>query len=81
MVAVGDEQLELQRLEVVAGIPRPGPAVEDDEQSVDLAQVAEQRRPVPSTSTTRIAAGVTFFAETTRASCGSRSSGIAAMPT
>ncbi len=45
MVAVGDEQLELQRLEVVRRDARAGEAVEHDEQRVDLAQVAEQRRP------------------------------------
>ena len=37
--------------------------------------------PVPRTSETRIAAGVTFRALTTSASCCSRGSGIAAMPT
>ena len=45
VVAVGDEQLELQRLEVVGRHPRAGEAVEHDEQRVDLPQVAEQRRP------------------------------------
>ena len=37
--------------------------------------------PVPGTSTTRIEAGVTFFAPTVSASCRSRSSGTAAIPT
>ena len=37
--------------------------------------------PVPRTSLTRIAAGVTLRASTTSASCWSRGSGIAAMPT
>ena len=37
--------------------------------------------PVPGTSTTRTAAGVTFFAPTVSASWRSRSSGTAAMPT
>ena len=36
---------------------------------------------MPGTSTTRIAAGVTFFACTTSASASSRSSAIRAMPT
>ena len=45
MVAVGDEQLEAQRLEVVRGHAGAREAVEDDEQRVDLAQVPEQRRP------------------------------------
>ena len=44
VVAVGDEQLELQRLEIVVRDARPREAVEHDEQRVDLAQVAEQRR-------------------------------------
>ena len=37
--------------------------------------------PVPGTSTTRTAAGVTFLASTVLASCSSRSSGICAIPT
>ena len=45
VVAVGDEQLELQVLEVAGRIGARREAVEDDEQRVDLAQVAEQRRP------------------------------------
>ena len=65
MVAVGDEQLELQRLEVVLRHARAGEAVEDDEQRVDLPQLAEQLRPGPGTSTTRTAAGVTLRACTT----------------
>ncbi len=44
VVAVGDEQLEPQRLEVVRGDPRPREPVEDDEQRIDLAKVAEQLR-------------------------------------
>src|SRR6478736_642906 len=47
VVAVGDEQLELQRLEVVGGNAGAGEAVEDDEKRVDLSQVAEQRRACP----------------------------------
>src|SRR5436305_394129 len=42
-VAVGDEQLELQRLEVVGRNAGAGEPVEHDEQRVDLAQVAEKR--------------------------------------
>ena len=48
VVAVGDEQLELQRLEIVGGNLRAGEAVEHDEQRVDLPKVAEQRRPGPA---------------------------------
>jgi hypothetical protein len=43
VVAVGDEQLELQRLEVRRRIARPRPAVEDGKQRVVLPQVPEQR--------------------------------------
>src|SRR5581483_11664171 len=42
VVAVGDEQLEAKRLEVVVGHARAGEAVEDDEERVDLPQVPEQ---------------------------------------
>src|ERR671922_2221348 len=42
VVAVGDEQLELQRLEIVRGHAGAGEAVEHDEQRVDLAQVPQQ---------------------------------------
>src|SRR5207248_6781328 len=42
MVAVGDEELKLQRLEVVGGDARAGEAVEDDEERVDLPQVAQK---------------------------------------
>ena len=45
VVAIGDEQLEAQRLEIVVRDVRAGEAVEHDEQRVDLTQVAEQRRP------------------------------------
>ena len=41
VVAVGDEQLEPQRLEVVVRNVRAGEAVEHDEQRVDLTQVPE----------------------------------------
>ncbi len=44
MVAVGHEQLELQRLEVVVRNARPREPVDDDEQGVDLAQLPEQLR-------------------------------------
>ena len=64
-----------------AGSPRAGERVEHDEQRVDLAEVAEQLRAGARTSTTRTAAGVTFFAWTISASRSSRSSAIAAIPT
>ena len=44
VVAVGDEELELQRLEVVRRNARAREPVEDDKQGVDLAQIAEQLR-------------------------------------
>jgi hypothetical protein len=44
VVAVRDEELELQRLEIRRRIARAGPAVEHGEQRVDLAQVPEQCR-------------------------------------
>ena len=47
MVAVGDEQLELQVLQVAGRISPGREAVEHDEQRVDLAQVSEQRGPGP----------------------------------
>ena len=81
VIAIGDEQLELERLEVV-GRARVG------EKPSSTARIASTWRrlpssagPVPGTSTTRIAAGVTFRAETSAASRGRRSSAIAAMPT
>ena len=43
VVAIRDEQLELQRLEIGCGLARAGPAVEHREQRVDLPQVPEQR--------------------------------------
>ena len=44
VIAIGDEQLELERLEVVGGRRVRREAVEHREDRVDLAQVAEQRR-------------------------------------
>ena len=37
VIAVGDQQLEPQRLEIVGGIARAGEAVEDNEERVHLA--------------------------------------------
>ena len=48
-----------------AGIGAVGEAVEHGEERVDLAKLAEDLRAGPGTSTTRIAAGVTFFEPTT----------------
>ena len=45
MVAIGDEQLELQRLEIVRRNPRSGEAVEHDEKRIDLPQITQERRP------------------------------------
>ena len=45
VVAVRDEQLELERLEIVRRHAGAREAVEDDEERVDLAQVAEQLGP------------------------------------
>ena len=45
VVAVGDEQLELEVLEVVRGRRAVRVRVEHDEQRVDLAQRPQQRRP------------------------------------
>src|SRR5262249_27656735 len=42
VIAVGDQQLEPKRLQVVVRAPRARPRIQDDEQRVDLAQVAEQ---------------------------------------
>jgi hypothetical protein len=44
VLAVGEEQLELERREVVSGLACPRPAVGDDEERVDPAQVAEELR-------------------------------------
>ena len=44
MVAVRDEQLELERLEVIGGNARAGKAVENNEKGVHLAQVPEELR-------------------------------------
>ena len=61
VVAVGDEQLELERLEVSVGIGSGREAVRDGQQRVDLTQVAEQlRRPCPARRRRAIAAGVTL---------------------
>ena len=69
VVAVGDEQLELQRLEVVA----PDRACRTSRRGRRAARPPDAgcraaAAPVPGTSTTRTAAGVTFFAVTTAAS-------------
>ena len=82
VVAVGDEQLEPQVLEIAGRVGAGREAVEDDEQRVDLAQVPEQRRP---------RAGHVLDADRgrrdllragrPRASASSRSSAICAMPT
>src|SRR5581483_3256261 len=45
VVAVGDEQLELERLQVVVGDTRAREPVEHDEERVDLTQLPEQLRP------------------------------------
>ena len=68
MVAVGDEQLELQRLEIGGRVGAGEKPSSDDEQRVDLAEGAELRRPGPGTSCTRSAAGVTSSPSTTSAS-------------
>ena len=81
VVAVGDEQLEPERLEVVRGRGVVGEPVQHREDRVDLPEVSEELRPRAGTSTTRIAAGVTFLAETITASRPRRSSAIVAMPT
>ena len=44
MVAVVDEQLERERLEIGRGIGIGAEATEDDEQRVDLPEIAELRR-------------------------------------
>jgi hypothetical protein len=48
MIAVGDEQLEAQRLQIVGRDARAGETVEHDEQRIDLAEVAEQLRAGPA---------------------------------
>ena len=45
MVAVGDEQLEIERLQVAGGIGAGREAVRDRQDRIDLAKPAEQRRP------------------------------------
>ena len=45
VIAVCNEQLELQRLEVVIRNTRTGEAIEHDEERVDLTQIPEQCRP------------------------------------
>ena len=47
VIAVGNEELELQRLEIVVGNPRAGPVVEHGEERVDLAEVSEELRAGP----------------------------------
>ena len=47
MIAIRDQQLELQGDEIVVGIACSRPGVEDDEQRVGLAEVAEQLRACP----------------------------------
>ena len=82
MVAVGDQQLQLEPLEVALRIGaaprsrRPPPC-----SASTRRRFPSSCGPVPGTSVTRAAAGVTFAAETTAASCPSRSSAIGAMPT
>ena len=47
MVAIGDEKLERQRLEVISGNARAGETVENDEKRVHLPQIAEKLRSRP----------------------------------
>src|SRR3954447_5796940 len=42
VIAVGNEKLEPQRLQVVCGITGTRPVVQNGEQSINLAQVAEK---------------------------------------
>ena len=65
-----------------AGAPRPRPRIARPSSSASTwRRLPSSCGPVPGTSTTRIAAGVTFRAFSTAATCGSRSSAIGAMPT
>ena len=82
VVAVGDEQLELERSRGRAPGRRPAEKPSSTTSSASTwRRLPSSAGPVPGTSWTRIAAGVTFFAATTRASASSRSSAICAMPT
>ena len=63
-----------------AGSASSGEAVEHGEERVGLAKLAGNLGARPGTSTTRIAAGVTFFEPTTSASRSSRSSAMTAIP-
>src|SRR5262249_46965158 len=48
MIAICDEELELQRLEIVTRRPGTRESVQHDEQSIDLTQISEQRRTCPA---------------------------------
>ena len=81
VVAVGHEQLQLQVLQVsrrVGSLRMPSSTTSSASTCLRLPSIAG---PVPGTSCTRIAAGVTFRADTTLARASSRASATWAMPT
>ena len=80
VVAIGDEQLEPERLEVALRIGVRAEAARAPTSSASTwRRLPSSAAPVPGTSWTRIVAGVTFRACTTSASASSRSSAIGAI--
>jgi hypothetical protein len=70
VITVGDEQLQLELLDLLRG-------ADDEQERVDLPQVAEQL----GAGTRDVDAGVTLRERSTAATRGSRSSAIGAIPT
>ena len=81
MLAVGDEELELDRLQIPLGIGVRAQPFSTARTASTSRMPPRSCRPVPGTSTTRTAAGVTLREPTTAATCPSLSSAIGAMPT
>ena len=81
VVRVRDEQLELELLEVAPGSPAPEKPSATARSASTCRRPPEEAGPVPGTSWTRTAAGVSFRAPTSAPTRSSRSSAIVAMPT
>ena len=81
MIRVGDQELELELLEIAVGTPLPENPSATARSASTCRNPPRSAGPVPGTSCTRTAAGVTFFAPTSSARSARRSSAIVAMPT
>ncbi len=81
VLVVGDEELQLERLEIAGRVGASAQPFRTASSVSTSRRPPSSWRPEPGTSTTRTAAGVIFLAETTAATWSSRGSAMAAMPT